>query len=489
METKFGIMLIIGLLLCGCRSEEPSRKPVTADHAGEPVQVTVQGCKGCHRTMVSDSNHAMACTVCHQGDDSSSTREQAHSGLVAQPAHPEQMAASCGSCHPSQVAAAVTNPHFTLAREVNAVRFHFGASSPLSSLTQVPQREQIDTPLALSEDLLRKRCLRCHLYAPGDPYPYVGHGTGCAACHLRFENSRLQSHRFSPPGKRQCLSCHYGNYVGSDFYGTFENDYNWEYRTPYANRKPYLRPYGVEQLNLAPDIHQQRGLFCTDCHPSSGHDQPPPQQTALSCASCHAWQAGRPLPALPGLQVIDEQLVVTGTISGKQHQVPRLSDPAHEQYAKQVACQVCHGQWSFNDEVTHLLRSESEDYDPWERLTVQGSYELESLLEHNLYSEEDERAPAMADGISGELSPGIWYKGFGQRRWEAMVVRRDTDGIIKVFRPILDLRLSMVDEDESVLFDNIRGGDDGLRPYTPHTTGAAGLFYRDRFQHLLPDKP
>ena len=92
----------------------------------------------------------------------------------------------------------------------------------------------------------------------------------------------------------------------------------------------------------------------------------------------------------------------------------------------------------------------------------------------------------MRDGLTGESRPGIWYQGYGQRRWEQMIIQKDTDGVIKVFRPILDLHLSMVEADGLVPFDSVSGQGSGLRPYTPHTTGHAGLFYLDRFKHLLP---
>jgi hypothetical protein len=184
------------------------------------------------------------------------------------------------------------------------------------------------------------------------------------------------------------------------------------------------------------------------------------------------------------LSVVGKGLELTGAGDGKKHLVPMLSHPAHQQYGAQVACQVCHGQWAFNDSPTHLLRSEQVDYDMWERLTVQGSSEVEQLLEHNVYSS-NELPLTMRDGLNGESRPGIWLKGYGQRRWEQMIIDRDADGIIKVFRPILDLHLSMVDEDGDVPFDNLGGKGSGQLPYTPHTTGHAGMFYLSRFQHLL----
>ncbi len=165
-----------------------------------------------------------------------------------------------------------------------------------------------------------------------------------------------------------------------------------------------------------------------------------------------------------------------------------MQHQAHRQYRKNVACQVCHGQWSVNDAPTHLLLSKTDRYEPWERLTVQSSSEIETLLEHNLSGDKDERPPTMRDGLTGESRQGVWYQGFGQRRWEDMIIQKDTDGVIKVFRPVLDLRLSIVETDGQVLFDSIKGSGAGLRPYIPHTTGHAGLFYLDRFKHLLaPD--
>ena len=45
--------------------------------------------------------------------------------------------------------------------------------------------------------------------------------------------------------------------------------------------------------------------------------------------------------------------------------------------------------------------------------------------------------------------------------------------------------LSFLDKTEHAVFDNISGSGDGLLPYTPHTTGPAGMFYMNRFNELL----
>jgi len=487
MNCSFISFLIILLLLSGCRTEDAALPKSQHPQATQPAITPPAkvGCKGCHDDIKLDPNHQQTCTSCHGGVDNEGQIEKSHTGLIAQPSHPERMAATCGSCHPQQVASATHSLHFTLENKINIIRRHFGAEKRLSAPVEIPVATSFTTALALADDMLRRRCLRCHVYAKGDDYTSVTHGTGCSACHMAFKDGKMQSHAFSAPTDKQCLSCHYGNYVGGDYYGRYEHDFSWEYRTPYTTqtRQNIIpRPYGVESHDLAADIHQQRGFLCIDCHRDSGHSS---KTVPLACGTCHGWQPGQLAPSLPNLRSQDKSLILTTKADGKEHIVPSLQHPAHRQYGKKVACQVCHGQWSFNDAPTHLLLSKVAEYEPWERLTVQGSSAVESLLDHNLHYS-NEVPLTMGDGLTGESRPGIWYQGYGQRRWEQMIIQKDTDGGIKVFRPILDLRLSMIEADGQVPFDNVSGQGSGLLPYTPHTTGHAGLFYLDRFKHLLP---
>lgn len=481
------IYLFLTLFFCSCSSEqEPEETQSENSIQVETVRPSVEkGCRGCH-DMTLDAPHSLPCTTCHGGVDDEKEKDTSHAGLISRPAHPDNMEKSCGPCHQDLVNSTSHSLHFTLKKEVNQVRTAFGATNELESLTDIPVTDPPQTILDLTDDLLRRSCLRCHPYTSGDRYPAVARGTGCAACHLEFYEGKLVSHSFLRiPGDTQCLQCHYGNWVGYDYYGRYEHDMNDEYRTPYTTRNEYFRPFGVEFHQLLPDIHQQKGMACVDCH--SGKELMGTQEKAITCATCHTRDKllNEPLPANVSKQ--ENTYVLRSYNEGMLHEIPLLKHTAHEIYDKEVSCQVCHAQWSFNDQKTNLMRSDINEYDDFARLSVQGSSEIEKLLTNNLNFDAEELPHGMTDKISGQFRAGIWYKGFVTRRWEAITVGRDKTGRLRVLRPLLDLHLSWIDEDEEVHFDAVRSNspNNGMVPYTPHTTGKAGLFYEERIDRFL----
>lgn len=480
-------ILFLTIFLSSCAPEQEKSEPQTDDS----VQTATlppgpeKGCRSCHDITL-DASHDLSCTICHGGVDDEKEKDISHEGLITRPAHPDTMEKSCGPCHQDQVNSSAHSLHFTLKKEVNRVRSAFGAVAELNSLTDIPVTENPQTILDLSDDLLRRRCLRCHPYTSGDRYPAVARGTGCAACHLQYYEGKLVSHSFlSAPGDTQCLQCHYGNWVGYDYYGRYEHDMNDEYRTPYTTRNDYFRPFGVEFHQLVPDIHQQKGMVCVDCH--SGSQLMGRQEKGLTCAACHAKSKlqSESLPA--NISQKEDTYILRSHNENRLHEIPLLKHPAHDNYGKEVTCQVCHAQWSFNDQKTNLLRSDIDEYEAFARLTVQGSSEIEKLLNNNLDFDAEELPHGMTDKISGQFRAGIWYKGLVTRRWEAIPLGRDKSGRIRVLRPLLDLHLSWIDEDGEVNFDAVQSNaaNNGLVPYTPHTTGKAGLFYEERIDRFL----
>jgi hypothetical protein len=445
-------------------------------------QKNVSQCISCH-AVHPDSNHQQNCVSCHKGDNQSSQKDIAHIGYNPYPAHPDHLAETCGTCHPEIVRQITSSTHFTLRNSTNMFRKAFGAKTELASFVETPQKSDPETALELADDLLRRRCFRCHLYSSGDSYPAVVHGTGCGACHMVFDEGKLQSHQLQSPGDKQCLSCHYGNYVGFDYYGRFEHDFNAEYRTPYTTKNKYFRPYGVEFHQLIPDVHQLRGMLCTDCH--SGSELMGTGMEKPSCKGCHLQE--ELLKYLPPRIEARQGLFILRDHNQREHPVPLARHPSHQQYADTVTCQACHAQWTFNDSGKHFLRSDTDDFEIWAYLTVQGSFEIESILENNNDFDKTELPGQMTDKLTGEPETGLWYKGYTMRRWEDILLGRDDQGRVTTMRPVLDFYLSWIDADERIRFDSegAQAANQGLRPYMPHTTGPAGFFHRERLERFL----
>lgn len=408
--------------------------------------------------------------------------------MIYQPSHPDNMVKACGSCHADTVGNVSHSLHFTLSNSINIFRKAFGAERDIETFLKTPVTDNPDSLLELADDLLRRRCYRCHPYSKGDNYPAVRRGTGCASCHLKFSNGKLLSHAFQSPQDNQCLSCHYGNYVGADYYGRFEQDFNDEYRTPYTTRKEHFRPYGVEYHQLKPDIHKLRGMICIDCHSGQTLMNIKNETQNVSCKECHLIEQLTQSPRA-GIVSLNGGFILHSK-TGKKHTIPVMKNPAHFNQRNYVSCHVCHAQWTYGDYGKHYLRSDIDDFDPGYLLSTQGSSELENILTNNMDFEKNELPPTMSDKITGTIKAGLWYKGFTERRWEKVVLGRDEDNTITTLRPLLDYQLSWIDEDEEIRFDSVSPpfNQSGFLPYTPHTTGQAGVFYNERIRRFLENE-
>ena len=468
MNSAFYLIILL-FTLSGCTGEEPKT-------------VSLLQCIDCH-TIHTDINHQQSCISCHKGNNPANDKESAHMGYVPYPAHPDHLAESCGPCHAEITEQITSSEHFTLYNSTNVFRRAFGAETDLASFLETPKNNSPETDLELADDLLRRRCFRCHPYNSGDDYPSVTHGTGCAACHMAFVEGTAESHSFQRPSDTQCLSCHYGNYVGFDYYGRFEHDFNGEYRTPYTTKNKHFRPYGVEYHQLKPDIHQSRGMLCIDCH--SGRELMEKGGEKPSCKGCHLREELQ--RSLPPRVVARQGVFLLHGRNGKEHTIPLMQHPAHQGQVENISCQACHAQWTFNDFGKHFLRSDTDDFDIWSNLSIQGSFEVETILENNNDFDKTELPAQMTDKITGEQVAGLWYKGYTIRRWESIMLGRDGKGNITTLRPVLDCSLSWIDEEEIVRFNSVlsQAPDMGLRPYVPHTTGPAGLFYKQRIEQFL----
>jgi len=420
-----------------------------------------RGCVSCHDVSL-DAAHKMACTECHGGNGTASDFTRAHRGLNRWPARPETMKDSCGRCHLEEVKNASVSSHFTLEDEIGMVWKAFFPDAPIPSLFDLPAEDFPSSPEGIVGDLLRRFCLRCHVYYPGDDYASTKRGTGCAACHFKpaWKDGTLQ-HRFT--GKVQdkaCLSCHYGNFVGWDFVGRTEKDLPEDFFAPLVKGRHIQRPYGVIWHEMTPDIHCTKGFSCTDCHsrgPCQGTNQTKPG-TGFNrgCLKCH--QEGK------------------GTATFMD-----TKKPGHRAYDTElVACGTCHAVWTPLDKGRTLVRQDSPDFDEWAWLYIQGNSEVEETVEEMITLPYFSRIALMTDKLTSQLRLGLWFQLFYERRFGPVILGEDENGRLQVMRPLLDLSISYVNFYGETVFDNLRprneGNPAGLTPYNPHTIGPADIF-------------
>ena len=471
------LFVSFGTILSGCRDQ----KDTTANLFSEQSRQ----CLSCHKIEL-DSSHRFDCNSCHLQADTQYSDED-HPAVLAAPAHPDYAEKTCGTCHEQQLEMVADNDHYLFRDHLKLVTEAFGIElegidgTPKTLLSSHPAPENAEQ---LVEDLLVRRCFRCHLFYEGDEFSAVSRGKGCAACHLSFREGQLSSHTFlGQPGDERCLSCHYANHVGFDYYGRYEHDLNEEYRTPYMADAPESPPYGVEYHNLAPDVHQRAGMVCVDCHRQSNVMG---RAESIQCVDCHLHETAELNPDLLVVSQDDEVMYVPIATS-ESLPIPQIKHPAHNRYGKRISCQACHAQWTYNDAPTHLLRIDHEEFDDFYKLSLDGSSEVLRIVSSHILYDGDLLEPFMSNKFSGVDWPGIWFRGFGERRWEQVLLDRDDSGRVTTVRPILDLRLSWIDADEESRFDNLEplAGIKRSIPYAPHTIGRAGLFYEARIQPFL----
>ena len=446
---------------------------------------TSRQCLQCHDVTL-DNAHLVDCDQCHQPAEFQDGFPEDHPSVIAMPAHPDVADRTCGQCHDEQTAMVRENNHYRLTGHIETMQAAFGVNAdPQKTEETTPHpvfaRQNPETKSGLAEDLLSRRCLRCHVYSSGDTFSAVSRGTGCASCHLAFSESKLSSHQFvAKPSDDRCLSCHYGNHVGFDFYGRYEHDLNEEYRTPYFMIDEESPPYGVEYHQLTVDVHHKSGMVCVDCHTQAdvmGNSALP------SCKQCHSYQQDQPTAL--SIAIENQNVTFISAATSKSYTIPQMTHQAHDRFGNRFSCQACHAQWVFNDGPTHLLRIDHEEFDNFYKLSIDGSYEVHQIVSSHITDDGDLLEPFMTDKFTGEPFPGIWFRGFVERRWERMLLMENSEGRITTARPILDLYLSWIDEDEQIRFENIRPVIPGLRPYAPHSIGKAGLFYQERIAPFI----
>lgn len=466
-------------------------------------------CAQCHEAQARvDPSHAMPCTECHGGDPSADDEGKAHQGLVADPGDLRTVDRTCGKCHPEEARRVKQSSMALAPRMINHTRFAFGAQgTPASEHGTVAAEGVRQMPDAtrsgsLADDLLRRSCLRCHLYTRGSTRSGEHRGQGCSACHVAYPNSDNERPRihaiFRNVGMNPCIKCHNSNHVGADYVGLFEKDFHRGFRSPFVKGRQAPRIYGSEQHRLSTDVHLRAGMECMDCHTldevhGTGESSTSPyNRVTVSCEGCHV-RGDHPAVLK---QENGEMTLMRGQGRKIPARNPDIIPHQVEAHTKKLRCSACHAAWSFQDYGLHLMLEERADYWKWAPLSAQNDPQVQELLERYVgtYAEliqpqrgplparpmEEWKAPSARDWLTGEVRSGAWFRGYTARRWEDPPLGLDHRGRVSVLRPMYQHVISHVDTQENLLLDRkipVTGaGRPALivNPYAPHTIARAG---------------
>jgi hypothetical protein len=471
-------------------------------------------CLSCHEGIESAGpGHDFGCAACHLLSEDRDRPLHDHQPILDNPAGPEASGQICAPCHQEAMAAFQTGLHMSLAGMINQTRYLFGAQTRASppiygaggTLAPLPQSPaEPERPAELVDDLLRRKCLRCHPDAAGSESRPPYRGRGCAACHVlyapdgRYHGRDRSLDRNSTGHPRvhgltaaipdsQCLKCHRPNYVGSDAHGLFERDYDSFFQEAALGAEAAEdKPWGPFH-RLAGDLHVERGLGCLDCHGQAdvmGDGRQAGfalQSPGTRCQDCHGGFASpEPDTRVPGIARHNGTWTFTDR-DGRRRRLPLFSpnSPSHDPAVhSRLRCSACHARWTGHDYGLSLQRQDGGDFRVWTYLTGQGDPGLESKLERLLAN--PKRPPRSVDLLSGEMEQGLWLKGYRFRRWEHLVLGLDHRGRISLMRPLHQYRVSFVDSRGRVRLDSVipRRTDGGpgwaFMPFVPHTTGPRG---------------
>ncbi len=417
-----------------------------------------EDCRTCHQSHLSACG--LTCNACHNVTkavfpvDILSTKN--HPPVLRFPSANDYSGEKCQKCHQRQVESYRQSGHFTMENMLKTLS--------VSSIPGLPQKlsrknlinlQPVKSPAGANEiigPLLVQKCLRCHTEARvSDQASGRKRHNGCASCHIAVDQKSGASengHKFSGQvADATCLTCHSGNYTGADYYGYYEHDYHQDYNTPVGSSPEF----GSFQHRLSSDIHQKKGLSCTDCH--SFHKAYSSGRKVKECLDCHT---GNPAKAVSETAAYNPDIV------------------PHQSFHKQVSCTSCHAGWSYQDYGLHLYYDQTKQYDFWINYKWQGDQWVTDWLDSMSVLPEAERKMARSPNyLSGALWPGIWYTAWEFRRWEDPVLGIGADGRYKIIQPFSGMNLTYVDSLNRVWLDSEKFAG-SWRSYSPHTIQPAG---------------
>jgi hypothetical protein len=503
------------------------------------------GCdsSGCHQGIESVApTMNFACIQCHQGNGDTNDKDAAHTGMFANPSDFRVIDQTCAGCHSQKVDNAKKSLHATMAGMISGTRYDWGVQDRASffatyditdddgtvppgavaSLTKIP-RYAPGSPDSFNnspaDDYLRNQCLRCHLWSGGHERTADYRNSGCAACHMVYnDDGRYQGgdqaildcqddpacmtslgrkafprlHELTPKiPEFQCIHCHNrGGRTGVSFIGTMESDGYGSLWTVTGTKQPQL--HGKYYNHLSPDIHYERGMVCIDCH--TGQDlmgdgniwQKKEQAVEIECTDCHGTAAqistgltswGNPLPNVA--VNADNTVTLTSKLDGTPHDVPQIATIALSatgqtamrgvtRHMDVLECYGCHARWTpqcYGCHAKQDLRSTGRDWiDP-----------VDDIVDPS------KTAKKVAADAS-QIAYG-WSETRSYLRWETPVIgiNGDSEGNrVAPFIPGCQVFFTQIGTDGTAVVDN--------RVYTT-VDGTSGIAQNPIQPHTVSDRP
>jgi hypothetical protein len=353
LSVGYGLLCVVGLALrgeswawaphwpldgSGLKAGLACARP-SVDIATVPVPLPVaggrsEGCLVCHCGVTGLGNShrpdAVGCAACHGGDSFTLNKARAHAGMILVPGDLASARRACGqaACHPSIVVRVEQSIMTTMSGIVAVDRLVFGEpESPDGARPDVRRLRR-----TAADTHLRQLCASCHLGAVKTAFGPNGEssrGGGCAACHLAYTPEALDALRTYERRKAagqadapaihpalsldiansQCFGCHSrSGRISTSYEGWHERaEAEADAASPVAAAPSRLRRLGDGRRfeRVLPDIHQQRGMDCVDCHTASevmgdgvAHARKR-DQVRVGCEDCHA-DPGKSLATIAG---------------------------------------------------------------------------------------------------------------------------------------------------------------------------------------------
>ena len=435
----------------------------------------VDMCLSCHKDEKLDPAHDAAvigCSPCHLGNPLSVAKEDAHKGIVLNPGdlHNVEKTCSVEGCHPADAHKVKNSLMATNRGILGTLLYYWGESD--SQSTDLTVEELIKSGKnSLALDYFRKLCGTCHLWKqkndlPGAPQFFNEKGGGCSACHYYLPGQTdiaksLSGIRDSVAGKDEkkihpkitkavhsvnCVRCHNrSGRIGISYSGVFESE---GYGTPYENGQPSHQqlPGSRFYLELADDVHHQKGMECIDCHTrneimgdgtSYAHYE---EQLEISCRVCHSVDPGitRKNNHLTNVSEKDGKVVLVGKVDNKEHPVKNAKQGVCDFSAhKRLTCEACHSTWVAQCYGCHAKRDEARTH---------------------------------LDKLSLKETAGMWEEGRSYIRYERPMLGVWKDEVVVVTPGCQDI-VTVVNAEGSVdkSFDRVT-----MAAINPHTTQAKG---------------